>query len=369
MSSNLVLITGDDEDLIRKKTNEVISIATGDNADEFSLDILRESDDSTPTGIMSDLIKSIQTPSFFGQKTVCLQNCTFFDREGSKTDKSPLSKEFQALAEIISNGIPSDIFLILSGARLDSRKSLHKACSKTNAEIHSFKKLQLSGKWQDQVQGLIRNAAQSKNLNLTGRASEYLCEVIGTETGRIDSELEKIICACSDKNTIDYIDIADICTGNASTAIWAFSNALGDRKLKNAYTAIDNILHQSKDQEGVLMSLLYQTATHFRTLLKLKLLMQQASLKSPDQLYSFIKNLTPQNKESFKDSEIIKMHPFRAKIMSQSAALFTGQELIKIINFITAANRKLVSSAIPRRMLLEQLALMIIKGNRNFIQG
>ena len=178
MSSNLVLITGDDEDQIRKKTNESISIAAGDTPDEFSLDILRESDDSTPTGLMGDLIKSIQTPSFFGQKTVCLQNCSFLDREGSKTDKSPLAREFHALADIISNGIPQDIILIISGTGLDSRKSLYKACSKANAEIHSFKKLQLSGKWQDQVQNLLRNAARDKNINLTGRAIEYLSEVI-----------------------------------------------------------------------------------------------------------------------------------------------------------------------------------------------
>ena len=369
MSSNLVLITGDDEDLIRKKTSEVVAKVAGDNADEFSLDIIRESDDSTPIGLIGNLIKSIQTPSFFGQKTVCLQNCSFLDREGSKTDKSPLAREFQALAEIISNGIPADIFLIISGSGLDSRKSLYKSCAKAAADIHSFKKLQLSGKWQEQVQSLIRNAAQTKNINLTGRAIEYLCEVIGTETGRIESELEKIICACPDNQMIDYIDIVDICTGNASTAIWAFSNALGDRKLKNAYKAIDNIIHQSKDQEGVVMSLLYQTATHFRTLLKIKLLMQQASLKGPDAVYGFLKNMTPQNKEKYKNNEIIRMHPFRAKIMSQSASLFTGQELIKIINYITTANRKLVSSAIPRRMLLEQLALMIIKGNRTTLQG
>ena len=110
-------------------------------------------------------------------------------------------------------------------------------------------------------------------------------------------------------------------------AIWAFSNALGDRKLK-MYKAIDNIVHQSKDQEGVVMSLLYQTATHFRTLLKLKPLIRKP-LKPRSSLQLF-ENLTPQKKEEFKDNEIIKI-PFSSKIMSQSAGLFTGQELIKII--------------------------------------
>ncbi|MCM8532337.1 MAG: DNA polymerase III subunit delta [Lentisphaeraceae bacterium] len=369
MSSNLVIITGDDLDLIRKKTSETVKKAAGESADEFSLDILRESDDSTPIELISDLIKSIQTPSFFGQKTVCLQNCSFLDREGSKTDKSPLAKVFHELAALIAEGIPQDIFLIVSGNGLDSRKSIMKAAAKSNAEIHNFKKLQLSGKWQEQVQMLLRSACQAKQLNLTGRALEYLCEVIGTETGRIETELEKIFCACPGKESIDYLDIVDICTGNASTAVWAFSNALGDRKLQNAYKAIDNIIHQSKDQESVVMSLLYQTATHFRTLLKLKILMQQASLRGPDAVYGFLKNLTPANKEQFKNNDLIKMHPYRAKILAQSASLYSGQELIQIINNITKANRKLVTSAIPRRMLLEQLALMIIKGNRTTIQG
>jgi hypothetical protein len=97
--------------------------------------------------------------------------------------------------------------------------------------------------------------------------------------------------------------------------------------------------------------------------------MQQASLKSADALYGFLSNMSPENKEKFKGNEITKMHPYRAKIMAQSATRFNGQELIQIINYITIANRKLVSSAIPRRLLLEQLALMIIKGNRTTLQG
>ena len=70
MTANLILITGDDEEQIRAKTAEAVKEAAGDNADEFSLDIVKETDDSTPLQLLNDVIQSIQTPSFFGKYCV-----------------------------------------------------------------------------------------------------------------------------------------------------------------------------------------------------------------------------------------------------------------------------------------------------------
>jgi DNA polymerase III delta subunit len=370
MSANLVLITGDDEDLIRKETSKAIKSAAGENADEFSLDIIKETDDSTPLQLLNDVIKSIQTPSFFGKKTICLQNCTFFDSEGAKTDKSKLSTQFRTLAAIISEGVPDDIFLILSGKSLDSRKSLYKSCTKANAQIHSYKKLQLMNRnWQEQVSGLLKQSAAEKGVNLQHNALEYLIQVIGPETGRIEPEMEKVKCACPDHESISYNDIADICTGNASTAFWAYSNALGDRKLKMASKAIDCILLQSKDPEQAVMGLLLQTAKHFKLLLKAKLFMQQAQLKNPGQVDNFLRGISAADKERFKNNEFAKLHPFRAKMLASSASLYNGQELINAIKLFTETNRKLVYSPVSRRLLLEQLTFAIIKGSRKTLQG
>ena len=369
MSGNLVLIIGDDEEQIRQKTAEAVKAAAGEDADEFSLDIIKDTDDSTPLQLINDTIKSVQTPSFFGKKTVCFY-CSFFDSEGAKTDKSNLAKQFRALAEVISEGVPPDIHLILSGAGMDSRKSLYKSCQKANAQIYTFKKLQLmTGKWQEQVAGMIRGTAQSKGMNLQHKAIDYLVQVIGTETGRIEQELEKISCACPDSQSISYNDIEDICTGNASTAFWAFSNALGNRNLKTATKAIDNILMQSKDPESAVMGLLLQTSNHFRLMLKGKLLMQQAKLKTADQVYNFLRNLSAADKERFKNNEFVRLHPFRAKNIAQSASLYSGPELIDAVKIFTETNRKLVHSPVSRRLLLEQLSFTIIKGKRTTIQG
>jgi DNA polymerase III delta subunit len=370
MSDNLVLIIGDDDDLIRKKTAEVTKAAAGENADEFSLDIIKENDNSTPIQLINDVIKSIQTPSFFGRKTICLQNCTFFDSEGAKTDKSSLSCQFRALAAIIAEGIPSDIFLILSGPGLDSRKSIYKSCTKAKAQIHNFKKIQLMARnWQEQVSGLIQQCARSKQLKLQRNALEYLVQVIGPETGRIEPELEKIHCACPHNNSISYNDIADICTGNSSTAFWAYSNALGERQLKMACKAIDNILQQSKDPEQAVMGLLLQTARHFKLLLKAKLFMQIAKIRNPNQVDSYLKNMPPADQAKFQNNEFSKLHPYRAKILATNAALFSGSELIDAVKTFTETNRKLVRSPVSRRLLLEQLTFAIIKGDRQTIQG
>lgn len=363
MGENLILITGDDLEQIRSKTALAVTDAAGDAPDEFSLDVIKENDDSTPLEVIGELIKSVQTPSFFGRKTICLQGCSFFDREGNQKDKGPLAEQFRALGKIISEGVPQDVFLILSGASLDSRKGLYKACQKSGAQIHSFKKIQLGGKWQQEVSQMIRQEASLKQLNFQYDAIEYLTEVIGPEVGRIKPELEKIACACGGLPQISYRDICDICTGNASTAFWAFSNALGERKLKDSFRAIDRILTQDKDPEGAVIGLLLQTSKHFRLLLKLKIFMQQNKL-TPGTIGNFLKNLSATQKAELKGTELARMHPYRAGILAKNCALYQGPELLEAIRLFTETNRKLVSSAVSRRMLLEQLSLAIIKGKQ-----
>lgn len=369
MSSNLILITGDDTELIRKKTSEALKTAAGEEPDEFSLDVIKETDDSTPVQLLTDLIKSVQTPSFFGKKTVCLSNCEFLDQEGNKTDNAPIPKQIRALAEMISEGVPADIILILSGPGVDSRKSLFKACKAQNAEIHNFKKLQLSGKWKDQVTALIRQQARDMGMNLQHNAIEYLTEVIGTESGRVNSELEKVACACMGKDSIGLPDIKDICVGNSATAFWAFSNALGDRNLKMAIQAIEDILYSTKDPESAVMGLLHQTAGHFKLLLKGKLFMQMAGLKTPDQVQRFLNSISDADKEKYKNNEFTGLHPFRALNLAKNAQRYSGQELIEAIKLFTETNRKLVTSPVSRRLLLEQLAISVIKGKRKVLQG
>ena len=364
MSSNIILISGDDAEQIRKLTATAVKNMAGEQADEFSLDMIKESDDSTPLQLLSDLIKSIQTPSFFGTKTVCMGNCNFLDREGAKTDKSPLAVQFRVLSDLISDGVPQDINLIISGPAVDTRKSLHKACKKAGAQISILKKIQLMGKWEQQVSSMIQQASAQKGMRLARGAVDYLTKVIGTEVGRIEPEMEKIFCACGHLPQINYQDICDISVGNASTAFWAFSNALGDRNLQDTYRVIENLLHQTKDPDGTVMGLLLQTSRHFSLLLKGKIFMQQAKLKSPDAVKRFMDSMSAEQKEQFKNNEFAKLHPYRAMNMAKSAMKYSGPELIEAMRLLTQTNRQLVSSPVSRRLLLEQLAFAIIKGRK-----
>ena len=97
--------------------------------------------------------------------------------------------------------------------------------------------------------------------------------------------------------------------------------------------------------------------------------MQQAKLRGPDQVDSFLRSLSAADKERFKGNDFIKLHPFRAKNLARSAALYSGIELINAIKLFTETNRKLVLSPVSRRLLLEQLSFAIIKGSRATLQG
>ena len=160
--SNVILISGDQDDVIRRKTQEAITEKTGGQADDFSLEVIKETEESSPISLLVDLINAIQTPPFFGQKTVCLQQYPFFAKEGPKTDKGAFSTQCRKLASLIEEGIDPNINLILSGPGIDKRKSIAKAIDKKGLLIICEAVKLTDRQWEAKVSQKITKQFQKK---------------------------------------------------------------------------------------------------------------------------------------------------------------------------------------------------------------
>ena len=193
----LYLITGNDQSGIEEDAKKLMAKMLGDDYDEFSHEVFKESDDLQGAELLKRVIESLQTPSFLGgDKTIWLQNFSGFDQEPAKSTKNPndTGKALLALADYITESFPDDVSLLISGPGVDSRKRLFKACEKIG-KTKVIKKPELNSRqWRQEVQGIMNKYAQGLEMNLDRHTLDYLTEVIGVDTGRIPMELEKIYC-------------------------------------------------------------------------------------------------------------------------------------------------------------------------------
>lgn len=360
--ANLFLISGNDESQITAEADKLVRQTAGDNPDPFAFDLFQEGDAGPEPSIVINLLKSVKSPPFLGgKKTIWLKHFSGFDAEGSKT--GPLGKALRELAETIAKGIPDDIVLIMDGPGIDKRKALAKACTAHGDVIFCVKPDKLNRNWQADMTACIQKAAEDKNLRLDRQIIEYLIDVLGTDTARIDSELEKIICyKGADTSPVTLDDVQKVCVGQGEEFNWAMGNVLGQRNLQECLRVIDVIAEQSKDEDRAARSLILNAATYFRQALQIRLFMAVNKIASPVALKRALEGAADDQKKAWADdgTDFVTMHPYRVQMLAEQAVRYAPQEIIEAIRTLRDALWQCISSATAPRVSLENALIKII---------
>ena len=362
--SNVFAILGSDASLISKHAQILVSSIVGQDADEFSFDVCEMGDKVSPVKALSLVLGSIQTPPFMGlTKTIWLKDFSF-ELEGPKTSKDEVNVLLRLLSKAIEDGIPTDVNLIISGAGTDYRKSFYKTIKKSlpAQSVTLFDQPKITDKnWQQLVRQTIKTIADEKNLNLANDTVTHLLNSFGVNTGSIENELEKISCFCGDLSPIRCADILDISHGDRETEFYAFGSALGQRDLNSAMYSIKRLFNHSKD-DSVAVGILAQASNSFRLMLQVKLFMGITKSNS----YSIGQSLKTLSSSLRARTEkccplVLSGNPYMMKFKAEDANKFTGSELVSALHILTDASCKCVSATVPRRLLLEHVALQIIQ--------
>ena len=362
--NNVFAILGSDAALISKRAQILVSTVAGQDADEFSLDICAMGDKVSPIKALSLVLESIQTPPFMGlTKTIWLKDFTF-DLEGPKTSKDEVNIQLRLLSSAISAGIPSDVNLVISGVGTDYRKSFYKTIKKSlpSNAIDLFDQPKITDRnWQQLVRQTIKMIADEKKLNLANDTVTHLINVFGVNTGNIENELEKISCFCGDLSPIRRSDILDISHGDRETEFYAFGSALGQRDLNQAMYSIKRLFNHSKD-DSVAVGILAQASNSFRLMLQVKLFMG-ITRSNAFTLGRVLQTLSSSQRARAEKScpLVLSGNSYMLKFKAEDANKFTGAELVSAIHILTDASCKCVSATVPRRLLLEHVALQIIQ--------
>ena len=362
-ANRLFLISGNDDFAIKAKSRDLIRDLCGnDPEDNPDLEIITgDSDELKPDEILAILLSSLATPPFLSpHKFIWLKHFAHFKLIMSGKAKALTNDLMDKVTEFIKNGIPEDIVLIIDGAEIDQRKAFTKACKK-HGELFLFKKADIADKnfTQNQIQR-INDICQKAGKQIDRRAMHFLVETVGGDGGRLQMELDKIICFVEDNQPISLDDCQKIASRTPEALSWEFANCLTERKLAGAFEVIAVLVEQMRAtgrNSGLELALLSQAVRVFQEMIQTKSAMVQLNISRPNKSYFY--SIPDEVKQQYPTNTLLKLHPFRAFKMCENALQFSDKELGNALRVLIDTNRKLVSGGSEPRIALEQLVVAI----------
>ena len=215
--------------------------------------------------------------------------------------------------------------------------------------------------------GVVDGMANEKGMTLPRDVRDYLVEIIGTDTGRIDQELEKLMAYCGGPDQAVTLAAArEICQGHGEAISWTLLDSVGNRDAREALRVADVLLRQEKDPDTAVLGIVLQMAGRIRQLLRVKILMQKRALRTPEALHDCVAGLSQDAKQALyaEGYDFVFSHPYRSKILAGQAATYSGAELVQAMLTLRDANWRCVSATVTKRVILEDVLLTLMSPSK-----
>lgn len=370
------LFSGDDDVAMKTAARELVVRLCGAEPEQCpELEVIagdvEESRDCRPEHIIAGLLNALRTPPFLtADKKIWLKHFNYFDKLQEAGAKTPLGAVAEELTGFLKAGLPDDVTLVIDGLGIDQRKAFFKACKAVpGGEIEFFKKTRLEDKdkkgYAESQAERIKAICGKLGKQIDFRSIEFLVATVGTDTGRLINEVEKVACYAGDRENITMADCRAVCSRTPEALGYEFSNALLDRDAAGALELIDTLIEQMKSQReggsGMELNLLSSAVRGFQELIKTRCAAAELGIRG-NIGRSFFDSI---RKEDYPGNYLAGLHPFRAYMLCSKALSFSPRELAGILDSILQANRALVSGTGEPRMVLEQLVLKICRSGQS----
>jgi len=355
-------VTGTEESDVRRAAQELAAQLVENPDDEFAADIIDGNADNADqaVGRIHQAIEAILTIPFFGgAKLVWLKNASFM--EDSITGRSQtVAEALEQLAKHIESGIPDGIRFMISAPLADKRRTFYKLLKK-HAELLVRDKPDFG--WnatEEDVIQFVAQRAKARELQLDEAALEILSARVGSETRQLDSELDKLQTAIGFERPITEADIRQLVPETRRGGIFDLSNGIQTRDLPFSLDKLDQLLRQGENAVGILLAAIVPTV---RNLLNAKDLMDRHDLRPPGRPHQFgsALNRLPESETLHlprkKDGGI---NAYGLGIAAQYAPRFTLDELRIGFTACFEANRDLVSTSLPEKVVLTRLLVRLV---------
>lgn len=185
------------------------------------------------------------------------------------------------------------------------------------------------------LQGLLHRWADERGLKLEPEAAEDLVFVVGTDQGRLRSELAKLHAYVGDRGEVSRQDVAALVTPARQFNVFDLADLLAERRRADALVRLRRLLERGQNPVGIVGSLAW---------LYRQLLQAQAS---------------PSGAPTGKAAQALRAPPSRREQLLRQARRFSPQELRAAFAALLEADLALKSSPPDPTAVLEALVAQL----------
>jgi DNA polymerase-3 subunit delta len=292
-----------------------------------ALDKLRAEVDADPLSEIAfagdvgvfDLLQALSTSSLLGGRRLVIVR-----------GAQDLKKEHaEAIAEYLESPSPDSVLALVSTGRSKVDAVVKKLGAVISLEPPKGRRLV----------GWIRERARQHQLNVDERAAWALVDSVGTELRDLDGALSQLATGGDAGGKIGAADVRRMFPRLADQRIFAFTDAVGDRRLELAMGSLRRLLEQGDEPLVLFGSLVSQV----RRMLRARRYADQSAAAVGDAM---------------------GLPSWRAERLQKQARSYREEELVAALGLLAAADVDIKGGDLPPEVALERAVLQIVAGER-----
>jgi DNA polymerase-3 subunit delta len=356
------LVFGEDDYLVAAKAKDIVGSELKPEEQAFGLEIVDGKVDTSAeaTNAVSQCIEALMTVGLFdSRKLVWFRDVSFLsDNQVGKTEA--VKEQVNRLAERIRSGLADGQTLVVSAPKVDKRYAFYKA-AKDKGKLFEYALPEKSYQAEDAARERLGELLPKLGLRMSDEVASAFLGKVGTDTRRIANELQKLRTYIGRDGSVSVADVTQIVCASRSAIAWDLFDAVGARDLPSALAVLRQLLFQKESPIGIVMGL----EGRLRDLSLLRDAMDRgwvelarggrgASLKWG----SLSARADAALSELDRDPR--KLHPFYAGKLAAQAARFAASDLRRAMALVSGAHRKMVTTSLPEKMVLELLLVEML---------
>ena len=362
---SLALICGDDEFAVKQRAKE-LHRQWCDELGGMDHEIIEATVSNSGEALtaLGRLREGLQTLPFFGSgKVIWLRDCNFLGDERAASAQA-VTETLNDLAEELKKFKWSGVRLLISGGKVDKRKTFFKTLDKIGT-VETFSGWSVDDRdWAERAEIAARAAVRERQKEISEEALAELVNRVGPNPRQLDNEIEKLCLFAGERKKVEYADVAAICTRNKTARAFALGDALGDRDLPRLLRRLDEELWGVKvDSHKSEIGLLYGLISKVRAMLLLKEMLREGWIK-PEMDYNRFKaqlERVPVDKlPADRRFNPLALNPYVLYKALPQAKKYTQDELVRAMDLLLRCNQRLVSSGLDEALVMQETLVQIV---------
>ena len=262
----------------------------------------------------------------------------------------------QGLLEIIDEGLPPWVVLLISASHVDRRIRLYRRLEQEGVILDLGIEREKSGRIKrETLAEFMDQRVREAGKRMEPRARNMILARAGDELWGFHQEMEKLLIYVGEKPSIAAQDVEEIFLDQAGAWVFDLTASIAQRDTLQALAYLKRLLFQGEPP----LRLLGTIASDVRRLLAARHFMEgelRQKWKRDMTFQEFQRNVIGQK------GTLLTQNPYADYMSFQRADPFTTRELVRCLQLIYQTDVRLKSTARPTRMVMERLILEMCQG-------